>query len=221
MGSTLIDLTGQTFGRLKVIRRAPNRGKQTYWACECNCGEHTLKEYRGGDLKNGHVKSCGCLKRENDIRLIAEYNHSCGNELHDMYDTRLYSIWTSMKKRCLNENCDRYKDYGERGIEICDEWKNSFKSFYSWAINNGYRDDLSIERKDNDEGYNPDNCTWIPLEYQARNTRNTVRLEINGELYTLHELSDATGIPYQIIRSRYYSGWDTQRILSQPVRGRK
>lgn len=220
MKSTLIDLTGMTFGRLKVIKRAPNRGKQVYWVCECSCDNHTIKEYRGASLKNGHVKSCGCLKRENDMRLIDSYNSARGADSHNMSNTRIYSIWKSMKKRCLNENCSRYKDYGERGIDIYDEWEKSFNSFYIWAINNGYNDDLTLERKDNDKGYNPDNCIWIPLKYQARNTRNTVRVEFNGEMYTLHELSDITGIPYSIIKDRYYRGWDIERIINQPVRHR-
>ena len=157
-----IDLTGQRFGRLTVEKRAgTSQNGNVLWACKCDCGNITV--VKGYSLKNSITRSCGCL--------IAESTKD-RNTTHGLRKTRLYRIWANMKDRCLNSNAPGYLYYGGRGITICDEWKNDFLQFYDWAMANGYADDLSIDRIDNDKGYNPDNCRWATHSEQMRNRRH-------------------------------------------------
>ena len=157
------DLTGKKYGRWTVIRRDTNdKNNRSRWVCECECGN--TKTLKLCDLRNGRSKSCGCLRRENTSKMFSS---------HQKTNTRLYRIWASMKNRCLNPNASRYKDWGGRGITVCEEWKNNFIAFYEWAMTNGYSDNLSIDRIDNDKGYSPDNCRWATLTEQMRNTRRS------------------------------------------------
>ena len=155
----LIDLTGQRFGRLTVLKRAETINKRTRWLCRCDCGEEVIVE--AYNLKKGHTQSCGCLQRE---------AASKANTTHGMRGSRLYRIWVCMHNRCYRKCYHAYNHYGGRGITICDEW-HDFQAFQYWAIENGYNDDLSIDRIDNDKGYYPDNCRWVTMEEQNRNKR--------------------------------------------------
>ena len=158
----LIDLTGQRFGRLTVVERTgTSKNGNALWACRCDCGNVAV--VRGASLKNGITRSCGCL--------IAESTKD-RNTTHGLRKTRLYHVWANMKDRCLNPNTPSYSYYGGRGITICDEWRDDFQAFYDWAMANGHRDDLSIDRIDNDKGYNPDNCRWATHSEQMHNRRH-------------------------------------------------
>ena len=117
---------------------------------------------------------------------------------HGMSDTRMYRLWEAMRTRCNNRNSKSYKNYGGRGISICEEW-NDFETFYSWAMSHGYMDDLTIDRIDCNRGYEPSNCRWIPRVDQALNRRNTIRLTYKGREYTPTELSNLTGISINTI----------------------
>ena len=183
-----IDLTGQKFGRLTVISRAENnKHKQAMWRCRCECSNE--KNIRSSALISGHTESCGCLTRQ---------ALKAATTKHGLAKTRLYHIWKDMKKRCYNPNCKAYKNYGGRGIKICDEWlgkENGFMNFYNWSMANGYNDTLSIDRKDNDKGYSPDNCRWVSMQAQIDNRRCSKTFTYEGiEYKSLAEASRQLGI---------------------------
>jgi len=157
---TLIDLTGQRFGRLTVMSEAERKNKHRMWNCKCDCGGYT-KVY-DGSLKRGLTTSCGCYRREQNKKRSITHGES---------NTRLYSIWYNMKKRCYHKGVAGYDDYGGRGITVCDEWKNSFETFREWALSNGYSDELTIDRINNEGKYEPNNCRWTTQIEQNYNTR--------------------------------------------------
>ena len=155
---------GARFGRLVAKRdTGEKQGTNHIWECDCDCGNTCyVNTGRLGITTN----SCGCLKIDS-------------HRTHNMSKTRLYNIWTLMKGRCFNEKSSGYKNYGARGITVCDEWLK-FENFYEWAMNNGYREDLTIERKNNDGNYEPSNCKWADLRTQANNRRNWGEVEYYG-----------------------------------------
>ena len=161
--SGLIDLTGQRFGRLTVVSRAENRGNQTRWLCKCDCGNEKI--IAGNALKSGVTLSCGCYHKEVTGKI---------RRTHGGTGTRLHSIWQNMKARCYRESAREYENYGGRGITICDEWRNDYKAFHDWAVENGYADNLTIDRKNVNGNYEPSNCRWITNEEQQRNKRYSV-----------------------------------------------
>lgn len=142
---------------------------------------------------------------------------SKGNFIHGQSASRLYTIWCALKRRCNNKNGEQYKDYGGRGVTVCDEWR-SFEPFRDWAMANGYRDDLTIDRKDNNGNYCPENCQWVSRKEQANNRRNTIKIEFDGMSKTLSEWSEIVGIPYLTIWKRVYQrGWPIEKALKTPL----
>lgn len=163
--SKVKDLTGLKFGRLTVIERVENnKDGRACWLCICECGNQCVKS--GKLLLRGHCNSCGCGEYENRVK-------NCTS--HRLSNTRLYNIWCGMKQRCYYTKHKDYHSYGGRGITVCDEWKHDFKAFYDWAVNNGYRDDLTIDRVNVDGNYEPSNCRWATHLEQSKNKRATKR----------------------------------------------
>ena len=204
------DLTGQKFGKLTVIERAedyitPRNEREVQWRCKCLCGRECI--VRGHSLRNGHTTSCGCAIIEASTK-------------HGMHGTRLYNIYMGMNKRCYNKNDTSYSDYGGRGIYVCDEWRgeNGFINFKNWALANGYTDELSIDRKNNNGPYSPENCRWTDLKAQANNRRSNVFITFNGETHTIAQWAEITGIPYDTLHNRYVNmRWTVEDCLMTPV----
>lgn len=156
------DLTGNRYGKLTVIKRAYKNGsRNTYWLCKCDCGKETTVSAQ--HLKDGHTTSCGCVHKESLKNSVTT---------HGLPKHPLYKIYKAMKERTMKEYNKRYKNYGGRGIKICDEWLNDFKAFYEWAINNGYKEGFTIDRVDVNGNYEPPNCRWVTWKKQENNRTN-------------------------------------------------
>ena len=201
------DLAGQCFGRLRVIQRAENKGHDTAWLCRCNCGRECV--VRAFSLKRGTTKSCGCLARE----VTSEWSRRV-NTKHGKHKTRLHTIWALMKDRCYNKKSKSYKNYGGRGITVCDEWRNDFIAFDEWANTNGYNDMLTIDRIDVNGNYEPSNCRWITLQEQAFNKRTSRFVEYNGKKKTVAEWAKEIGLGRKTLEYRLDAGWPLEKALS-------
>lgn len=207
----LVDLTGQKFGRLTVLERAENaKDRKTRWLCRCDCGNEIV--VYGRYLRGGNTKSCGCYHRER-AKTLGE-----ANATHGLSHTRLYVIWSGMVRRCHNPKAQRYSDYGGRGISVCDEWRDDFLAFREWALSNGYQEDLSIDRMDNNKGYSPDNCRWATDAEQANNMTSNTMITFNGKTQNLKQWSHELGMSYTALVFRFKRGWPIEKAFSTPVR---
>lgn len=188
-------LTNKRFGRLLVISfHSHCDRRKTYWNCLCDCGNTVIVQT--SHLKSGHTKSCGCIKNER-IKFL--------NYKNGMAKSRLNRIYRNMINRCYNENLKMYKYYGGRGIIVCDDWlvkNNGFVNFCNWALSNGYGENLTLDRIDNDGNYTPQNCHFVDKYSQANNKRNNIIIELNGERGTIGELARKYNIDY--FKLRYY-----------------
>lgn len=201
------DITGEKFGRLTVIEKTRVKGRLS-WICQCECGNTIIASLTS--LQTGNTKSCGCLRKEVTGKL---------NKKHGMRRTRLYNIYQKMLIRCRNSNDPKYPIYGGRGIKVCDEWKNNFENFYLWAFENGYSDELTIDRIDVNGDYEPSNCRWVDNKTQANNKRNNRLLVYRGKSHTLAEWADITGIGQANLNNRLNKlNWSVEEALSIPVR---
>lgn len=203
-----VDLKEKVFGRLTVLEEVGVVNYQPIWKCRCECGNFTMVS--SGALKSGGTKSCGCLKRELLVKKNTKHGMTSGPKKH-----RLYIVWAGMLQRCFNKNELAYKNYGARGITVCDEWK-SFEAFKDWAISNGYRNDLEIDRQNNNGNYEPSNCRWVTVSENQLNKRNNHRITINGITKTITEWSKISGISIHTIESRIRYGWKSSDLL-KPV----
>ena len=175
-----VDLTGKRFGKLLVIKEAGiDKWGSVLWECKCDCGNMYIA--RSGKLVQGRTTNCGCYTSE--LRSKSATKHGL---LKHGIKPRTFIVWNGIKARCLNKNSKSYKNYGARGITICDEWL-CYENFHNWALHNGYKDNLTIDRIDNSKGYIPDNCQWIPWKENLMKQRRYILLTVNGETKTLSE----------------------------------
>lgn len=198
------DISNQKFGRLTALYPA-FRGKYgVVWACSCDCGSPMTVLRATNQLTNGMNHHC-C---------------ACGHyERHGLTKSRLYRVYISMKKRCNDPKDPGYNNYGGRGISVCQEWENSFLTFYNWAIKNGYKEKsgLSIDRINNDGNYEPSNCQWVPKAVQDNNKRSNDFHTFNGQTKTLTQWAREYGISTSTIRFRIKKGFSFQDALTLPI----
>lgn len=199
-----IDLSGQRFGSLVAVKflRSNDKGT-TIWLCKCDCGNEIEVSYN--NLKSGNTQSCGCW-----------------HEKHKDSGSRLYKCWQDMKARCCYEGDFNYKNYGGRGIKVCEEWTTSYLKFKDWALSNGYSDELTLDRIDVNGNYFPQNCRWVDAETQQNNRRDNVYVNYNGERLTLMQFANKytipKGISYKTLWYRFSMlKWDLHKCLSTPL----
>lgn len=191
------DLTGMRFGSLivlnldhkepkyRIYKKTGNKNKVGYvffYKCLCDCGKEKI--IRNTHLEDGRTKSCGCGHK----------GHSGTTIIHGFTGTRLHHIWIGMKERCRDK---RIKNYGGRWITVCKEWVDDFLPFMNWANQNGYRDDLTIDRIDVNGNYCPENCRWVDMKAQSRNKRTNHVIEINGKRRCIAEWCEMLGLNYK------------------------
>ena len=208
--SKFIDMTGQRYNRLTVVEIVEGSAPvKSYWKCVCDCGNVTFVS--GANLRSGAVKSCGCLRK--DIKTTLR---------HNMTGTRLYNVWASMKNRCYNPNQASYKNYGGRGIHMCEDWRKTPDKFFEWAMGSGYSDDLTIERIDVDKDYCPENCKWIPFNTQQSNRTSCRSFTHDGRTQNLTDWCKELGLQYKQIHNRIYKlGWTFERAISESCHSEK
>ena len=179
----LIDLTGKTFGRLRVIKRVIKENgspEKVYWGCICKCGVTTVTT--SGALRGGYTKSCGCLNKEKAKQI---------NKSHGMRRSSEYAAWCDMKTRCYNKNFKDYDYYGGRGIVVCDRWIKSFEAFISDMGIKPYPS-FSLDRINPNGNYEPNNCRWISHKDQCRNRRNNFIIKFKNKTITKRHVTHDT-----------------------------
>jgi len=207
-----IDLVGERFGRLVVLERAEDhickggKDRKRRWKCICDCGNITYATTM--DLRKGDTTSCGCRRQET----LDEFTNR--HKTHGMTNTRIYGIWKAMRARCTQPNYPQYHRYGGRGISICQEWLDDFMAFYEWAINNGYADDLSIDRIDVNGNYCPENCRWVTNDIQQNNKRTNKYYTYNGETHSIADWARILKLPYKQLCYRLYKGWGFEEAVA-------
>lgn len=205
------NLVGQKFGRLMVVEKVKGKmlksgyEQQTY-RCVCDCGNETILPYSA--LMTGNTTSCGCYAKELSGKI---------HRTHGKSHTKLYDVWKEMRYRCSKPTDISYKYYGLKGIKVCDEWDNDYQSFYDWAVNNGYKEGLEIDRIDTYGDYCPTNCRWTNRKEQMNNTTFNKSITINNITLTISEWSSLFNISYDLFWDRLKAGWDAVSALTAPV----
>lgn len=203
-------LIGKRFGRLVVLEATDKRiSGDIVWKCKCDCGNITYVSTGNLEAKEHFTASCGCMRIENSTK-------------HNLSKEKLYKKLVAIKGRCKNQKDKNYYRYGGRGITLCEEWdgEHGFENFYKWAIEHGYRDELTIDRIDNNKGYFPENCRWVTQQVQMNNQSGNRFVTIDGETHSLTEWSRIKGINIGTVRDRLKRGWSEYDALMKPVRGR-
>lgn len=205
------NISGLRYGRLIAVSPAgKNKYNHALWLFRCDCGkEKVINIY---SVTSGKTRSCGCLSDEERRKKGVRANRTT----HGMHGSRLHRIWKRAKTRCYNPNSKDYHLYGGRGIAMCDEWKASFPCFAEWALSNGYSDTLTLDRKDSDGDYSPDNCRWATAKEQANNKRNNRVIEIEGVKKTISEWVDFSGVSRATFYQRLRAGKTGHALIAKP-----
>lgn len=208
------DITGLKFNFLTVLKLhhkkqrfnkdGSSKGYLEYWLCQCDCGKQTIVEKY--HITHSRIKSCGCY---------LEKRRKESHTKHLLCNSRIYKIWGDMKNRCSNPHNHAYKYYGTRGITFYSEWIN-FESFYNWALNNGYKDNLTLDRINYNGNYEPSNCRWVTKKVQARNTSKNTFITYKNETHCLSEWAEIFNIDYNMLWKRLSSGWAFEEAINTP-----
>lgn len=205
-----VDLTGQKFGRLTVIKRVENKGDLAAWLCICDCGCETVVS--GANLRQGHVKSCGCLKQT----LLADKTRK-----HGLSNTSIDNTWKQMKRRCNSPNHTAHKDYHDRGIVVCERWANDLGAFYEDVSKLPHfgEEGYTLDRIDPNGNYELGNVRWATAEEQANNRRNNIIIEYKGKKQTISQLCKEYHADYRTVWRRVVKcKWDIERALTTPIK---
>ena len=199
------DLNGQKINMLTVLKEfGKAKDRHIKWLCKCDCGNYTV--VNSNLLKTKHIISCGCYKRKRTSETHSK---------HNLTKSKLHFIWTGIKQRCLNTQNKSYKYYGGRGIKIDENWSKDFCVFKDWALNNGYKEGLSIERIDVNGNYEPYNCKWIPRNEQYLNTRIIQTIEYNGVKNTINYFSKKYNIAHCTFRRYLKKGESVENNIKK------
>lgn len=215
--SKRMNIGGARFGRLvaQFVDEDRSTTNTTYWVCKCDCG--ALTSVKLSSLRSGVTVSCGCYQKDTARQTCVKRNTT-----HGMSDSRLYRVWWSMKRRCYDNNTSAYKDYGGRGIQVCDEWNNDFETFYNWCIENGYdilaeRGECTIDRINVDGNYCPSNCRIVDTKTQNNNRRSNHLLTYDGVTKNISQWAEDVGLKPLTLLYRISKGWSTEAALTTPV----
>lgn len=196
--------TNEIYGRLRVLQFIERKNNKSYWKCKCQCGNEIILPITY--LTSGDTKSCGCLRKETTKKL-SKSNSFVKNH-------RLYTIWIDMRRRCYNKNRNNYIFYGAKGIKVCKEWNKDFKNFQDWAINNGYQDNLTIDRINVDGNYEPDNCRWVTTFEQNNNMRSNHKIEYENKIYnSMSSFCREKDLNYSKFKQRIKRGYSIQEAM--------
>lgn len=205
-----IDITGRKYGRLTVIKSLGNKNKISLWLCKCLCGNERTISY--GNLSVGHSKSCGCLQKERTSK--ANFKHGFSTKRNK---TAEYRAWGGMISRCYDKNNKDYKNYGDRGILVCEKWKNSFLLFLKEMGEKPK--ETSIDRIDVNGHYCKKNCRWADIYQQARNKRNSIKLTYNGKTLSLSEWAKKSNLLTDTLRKRIkIHNWSIEKAINTPIK---
>ena len=199
---------GKRFGRLIIEDYIGMYNSNPWFKCKCDCGRTTYKCLH--DLKRGNATSCGCFKLERNVE-------AGKMTIHGFADSRLERIYTGMYRRCYNPKHHAYENYGGRGIGMCVDWLADRINFYEWAIENGYSDDLTLERRDVNGNYSPENCYWATHKTQANNTRSNIYITVDYCTFTAAQWGEILGTNGQRIIRRIRRGWTPEEAIYTPV----
>lgn len=209
---------GDTFNYLTLTGEFIKKSNVKYYECICVCGNKVNLLLSA--LTSGNTKSCGCKRKQ--LISISGTKHGYSSVSSKKYN-KLYSVWIGVKNRCYNKNHEHYSDYGGRGIVMCKEWEDDFVNFYNWAIENGYKEGLTLERNNNDGIYEPNNCRWATRKEQARNKRNTVFITAFGEIKSIGDWVDdsrcvvSRHILYHRFKDESNIDWTNEKIITTPL----